>query len=161
MGSMMTLLSLYLSTHIPLFLCVSVSKSALSSSLHSVSAPGWGGGFPAQMAAYLTWPLNVIHVHWSDSAPQLVLTMLTKHNTTLPLCIKYDPISPIVLNSTGTSTGQCITDCISNIHSHTRTCMTVPKTIHTLILIPELPQSHCEWWDWAEMEINELSLQPW
>lgn len=32
---------------------------------------------------------------------------------------------------------------------------------YTLILNPGLLQALCEWWDCAEMEINEPSLQPW
>lgn len=63
MGSMMTLLGFFFCV------CVSVSKFAISSSLHSFSAPGWGRGFTAQMDAYLTWPLNVIYIHRSYSEP--------------------------------------------------------------------------------------------
>ncbi len=52
-------LSLYTRPSVSLCVCL---PSALSSSLHSLSAPGWGGGSTAQMDAYLTWP-------WSNSVP--------------------------------------------------------------------------------------------
>lgn len=83
----MTLLSLYPSTHVPLFLCVSASKS-------SPLVPPWLPGVMevasrAQNHAYLTRPLDVIYVHWSIRPPQLALAVLTKRSMTLTFGIQH------------------------------------------------------------------------
>lgn len=96
MGPMMTLLSLYLSTHVPLFLCMSVSQSAYS--IRCLSAPGWGGGSTAQMDTYLTWPLDVILFHWSNSTLSVCPHNADQTHKTFALLYQIWPISLIPLN---------------------------------------------------------------
>lgn len=153
---MMTLLSLYLSTHVPLFLCMSVSQSAYS--IRCLSAPGWGGGSTAQMDAYLTWPLDVILVHWSNSTLSVCPHNADQTQKTFALSYQIWPISLIPLNR-----------YINRPVSASRPASILRQHMHkgpslkryTLILNPGLLQAICEWWDCAEMEINEPSLQPW
>lgn len=102
----MTLLSLYLSTHVPLFLCVSASES---SSPRSSSAPGGDGEVAsrAQHHAYLTQPLDVIRVHWSDRSPRLAPAVLTERSMT-PTFRRPARLLFNSSRSTGASTGQLI-----------------------------------------------------
>lgn len=142
MGPMMTLLSLYLSTHVPLFLCMSVSQSAYS--IRCLSAPGWGGGSTAQMDAYLTWPLDVILVHWSNSTLSVCPHNADQTQKTFALSYQIWPISLIPLNRyINRSVSASRPASILRQHMHKGPSLKQ----YTLILNPGLLQALCEWWD--------------
>lgn len=126
---MMTLLSLYLSTHVPLFLCVSVSQSALSSSFPLSSRVRRWLHSSNGCLLNLTSECNLCSLiqFCADSLPSQCWPNTTKRSLFVSNVTHFH-----FFYSTGTSTG-AVTDCIptSILITHTHTWPSPKQYTHS------------------------------
>ena len=163
MGSMMTLLSLYLSTHVPL--CLRVSPN-----LPPLPFPSFSPCYEVRMwlrnsngcLLNLTSGCNLCSLiqYCANSLPSQCWPNTTQHGPFTSNVTHFHSLYST--QQVYQQVSFCFTDCIQNLPSCcTHTYDRPLNKAHTLILIPQLLQAQCEWWDCAMMEINEPSLQPW